>query len=225
MPRKNAVPAIKTCAVCQTLWIPKTRYQAARNQTCSQVCKNTLIGSKNEGKQKVALVVCATCGKPTKPRPPCHQKRRQSPLVYCSRSCWGKTRKVHMKSISPLGLRAVTPEARKLGALRGPLNGAWKGGATYRKRHGNYVSVKYVRCPPAFQAMARKDGYVMEHRLVMAMWVGRPLTRTETVHHIDHKPLNNPRSNLELWPDNRSHKLAEHGQLVEGAVNQLFLTA
>jgi hypothetical protein len=106
--------------------------------------------------------------------------------------------------------------------MRGPRNPAWKGGATYRKRHGNYVQVKYVRCPPELLAMARTDGYIMEHRLVMAAWCGRVLTRTETVHHCDHDPLNNARTNLELWPDNRSHKLAEHGRLAEGAANRAF---
>ena len=63
----------------------------------------------------------------------------------------------------------------------------------------------------------------MEHRLVMARWVGRPLTRTECVHHVDHNPLNNDRPNLELWPDNRSHKMAEHGLCAEGAANHVFL--
>ena len=72
--------------------------------------------------------------------------------------------------------------------------------------------------------MARTDGYVMEHRLVMARWVRRPLTRTECVHHLDHAPLNNPRTNLELWPDNRSHKMMEHGLIAIGAANRLFLT-
>jgi len=72
--------------------------------------------------------------------------------------------------------------------------------------------------------MARADGYVMEHRLVMAKRIGRPLLRVEVVHHGDHKPLNNDPSNLELWPDNRSHKMAEHGRIAEGAANRLFLT-
>ncbi|WP_369797852.1 HNH endonuclease [Cupriavidus sp. UYPR2.512] len=56
----------------------------------------------------------------------------------------------------------------------------------------------------------------------MAKWCGYLLTRTEVVHHVDHDPLNNARSNLELWPDNRSHKLAEHGRFVEGAVCRWF---
>lgn len=72
--------------------------------------------------------------------------------------------------------------------------------------------------------MARTDGYVMEHRLVMAQWIGRALTRTECVHHIDHNTRNNARSNLELWPDNRSHKLAEHGRIAIGAANRFSPT-
>jgi hypothetical protein len=86
------------------------------------------------------------------------------------------------------------------------------------------VIVKYVRCPLELLPMARTDGYVMEHRLVMAQRLGRPLLRMECVHHLDHQPLNNAKANLELWPCNRSHKSAEHGIIVEGAANRLFLT-
>ncbi len=90
------------------------------------------------------------------------------------------------------------------------------------KKKGNYKDIRYLRAPDWMLPMARKDGYVMEHRLVMAKWCGYLLTRTEVVHHVDHDPLNNARSNLELWPDNRSHKLAEHGRFVEGAVCRWF---
>lgn len=96
--------------------------------------------------------------------------------------------------------------------MRGPANHAWKGGVTIFKTHGNYAGVRYVRCPEAFRQMARKDGYVMEHRLFVAQAIGRCLSRVEVVHHVDHNPTNNTLSNLELWPDNRSHKLAEHGK-------------
>jgi hypothetical protein len=106
--------------------------------------------------------------------------------------------------------------------MLGAANPAWKGGVTLISRKGNYVQVRFVKCPPDLLPMARKDGYIMEHRLVMARWARRHLTRQECVHHLDHKPLNNPRTNLELWPDNRSHKLAEHGRFVEGAANLWF---
>ena len=59
--------------------------------------------------------------------------------------------------------------------------------------------------------MARKDGYVMEHRLVMAQSLGRLLMRTEVVHHIDHNPANNSINNLKLFTSNGQHKRAEGG--------------
>jgi hypothetical protein len=92
---------------------------------------------------------------------------------------------------------------------------------TYKRPKGNYIGPRYVRCPPDLLSMARSDGYVMEHRLVMARWVGRPLTRTECVNHIDRNPRNNDRSNLELYPTNGDHKRGEVGRFVEGVANRI----
>lgn len=139
----------------------------------------------------------------------------------CSRRCNGKLRGAEWAKHGSKGKAGWTASSRASYQLkmRGANNPAWKGGATYKHRHGNYVQVKYVRCPPNLLPMARKDGYIMEHRLVMACRVGRCLTRTEVVHHVDHNPLNNDPSNLELWPTNRLHKLAEAGKSVIGAAN------
>ena len=97
--------------------------------------------------------------------------------------------------------------------MYGAQNPAWKGGVTYKRPKGNYKGVKYVRCPQAFLAMARKDGYVMEHRLVVAQHLNMILTRTQVVHHIDHNPANNSPENLVLFANNTEHKKYEHGRV------------
>jgi hypothetical protein len=111
--------------------------------------------------------------------------------------------------------RAAWTEASKASyreKMTGPNNPAWKGGLTYFKRKGKYAdqSIKYVRCPEAFRAMARKDGYVMEHRLMVAKALGRPLLRSECVHHINHDATDNRLENLMLFASNDDHKRFEH---------------
>jgi transposase-like protein len=63
---------------------------------------------------------------------------------------------------------------------------------------GGYVAVLVPRDSPFAPMRRGKMGYVLEHRLVMAEFLGRPLRRSETVHHIDGDKANNAISNLEL---------------------------
>ena len=171
-------------------------------------------------------MMCETCGAD-------HQKpeawARRTKRSFCSRQCYWMWRKSdpgirkHLMSISAKGVEAGnTPEINAKKIHLGPDNPAWKGGVTYFRKHGNYKPIKYVRCPVDFLPMARMDGYVMEHRLKMARQCGYLLMRTEVVHHIDHDPQNNADHNLELWPDNASHKAAEHGRIVPGAACRFF---
>lgn len=83
---------------------------------------------------------------------------------------------------------------------RGAANHAYRGGVVVS--HG-YRLVLISPEHPYFEAMARK-GYVLEHRLVMAEMIKRPLLATETVHHIDGDKLNNALDNLQL-------RLGQHG--------------
>lgn len=229
MPRNRTLNySLRPCEICGAMWEPKDRYQATRNTTCSKECSNRKLARNRRGKGKkpselrrLTKVACAVCGQEVL-RQNCHLKRVKKPT--CSRRCNGMLRGQDWKQHAHKAARARTAQGRASyrKKMSGPSNPAWKGGVTYRHRKGNYVQVRYVRAPKWAKLMARKDGYVMEHRLVMAKRIGRTLLRVETVHHLDHRPLNNEDSNLELWPDNRSHKLAEHGRFAEGAVCRVF---
>jgi hypothetical protein len=162
-------------------------------------------------------VKCAECGKEFR-RPPSHLARVKSPT--CSRQCNGKARGRDWGLFGREAQKRRGPYVPRMGAD----NPAWKGGVTFRKGKGNYIGPVYVRCPPEFLPMARKDGYIMEHRLVMAQWVGRLLTRTEVVNHKNRNPRDNRRENLELYPSNGDHKRGEVGRFVPGVANRRFLT-
>ncbi len=55
-----------------------------------------------------------------------------------------------------------------------------------------------VRCPTKFPGMTNCDGYVAEHRFVMALYLGRALCKNEYVVHLDGDSLNNEISNLRV---------------------------
>jgi transposase-like protein len=74
---------------------------------------------------------------------------------------------------------------------------AWKGGRVKAGAEGAYVAVAVRRGEP-FADMANVTGYVLEHRLVMARSLGRSLTRSETVHHINGDKTDNRLENLQL---------------------------
>lgn len=154
-------------------------------------------------------VRCAVCGA-TVWRPRAWLKNVSLPT--CSRSCNGRLRGKELAKHAHKGRAAWTEDSERSyrEKMSGANNPAWKGGVTYFRKRGNYAPIKYVRCPPEFASMARKDGYVMEHRLVVARCLNRPLLRSEVVHHINRDPTDNRIENLMLFASNREHKLYEH---------------
>lgn len=92
--------------------------------------------------------------------------------------------------------RTVEPRPAK-----GARHAAWKGGRGLDTK--GYVSV-LLRPDDPLWCMANRKGRVLEHRLVMARHLGRPLVDTETVHHKDGNKENNLIQNLQL-------RTANHG--------------
>lgn len=109
----------------------------------------------------------------------------------------------------------------------GVKNNHWKGG---KYTENGYVFVKLISSD-FFYLMAKHDGYVYEHRLVMAKLLGRCLHRWEIVHHKHTKypagsvedKQDNRIENLQLVSDDR-HKqitiLEERIKFLEGKVDE-----
>lgn len=76
----------------------------------------------------------------------------------------------------------------------GPDHSNWKGGRVLRL---GYVLVHVADDDP-LAAMRTSGRYALEHRIVMARSLGRPLARRETVHHINGDKTDNRLANLQL---------------------------
>ena len=74
-------------------------------------------------------------------------------------------------------------------------NPRWSGGRMLDRDH--YVLVLVDDDDP-MACMRRYRGYVLEHRLVMARHLGRPLVESETVHHVNGDRTDNRIENLQL---------------------------
>lgn len=107
----------------------------------------------------------------------------------------GKGRVPFSKGLTKYDHPAIMKISEK---LSGENNYWWNGGV-------HITSSGYKMVVSRDHPNTNRDGYVLEHRLVMESIIGRFLTPEEIVHHRDHDRLNNDKNNLFLFPDNASH--------------------
>lgn len=130
---------------------------------------------------KLVWVACPDCRKERWVQ----QTRKTTDSARCS-SCAAKL--------------AISNGTRRI--LRGSELYNWKGG-----RHRDKQGYAYVRLAPSdfYFPMIKPNGYVREHRLVMAMHLGRCLHLWEVVHHKNGVKDDNRLENLELTTNGQHH--------------------
>lgn len=128
-----------------------------------------------------------------------HRKYIWAACEQCGRERW-------VISLKGQSIRKFCTCINGLADMRGELNPGWKGGR-YVSGAG-YIFVR-LSSNDFFYVMAHKNGYVLEHRLVVAKGLGRCLHPWEIVHH---KHTKYPAGSLEDKQDNSKENL----QLVSG---------
>ena len=119
----------------------------------------------------------------------------RTPDVTCRRCSRARlAAEGHFDRIRALPSRTANRDQRR------EKNPQWRGG---RRRHASGYVLVLLAADDPMRPMAQADGLVMEHRLVMARALGRPLHSMEQVHHLNGRKDDNRLQNLELWT--RSH--------------------
>jgi len=95
--------------------------------------------------------------------------------------------------------------------LKGEKNPSWKGGK-FKDKMG-YI---FIYNPNHPNAMHNK--YVLEHRLIIEKYLGRYLTKKETVHHINGIKDDNRLENLILFKNQSYHSRFRHLHMEEGII-------
>ncbi len=148
-------------------------------------------------------------------------ERRGKVLVTCP-NC-GETRHIQRVNIN-YGLKKNTftglchiCRTRQMGKRYGKLNrreknGKWKGG---RYTDSSGYGSRTIQPDNPFFCMADSNNRVLEHRLIVAIHLRRPLLSDEHVHHIDGNKTNNNIENLVLMSSAKHHQFERLLQIGE----------
>lgn len=195
----------KVCLVCgKIFYVKQCREQTAR--FCTQRCAREYLSGSNHPLWKGGKVtkICDQCGKEFKVTPALTDKSR-----FCSRKC------THKWVSENLHGEKNPKHGKPLFKLRGENNPNWKGGKRVIKTSGRVVVL-------ARETPDSKGSYRYESRVVMESFLGRPLNKSEVVHHKDGNLENNVIENLMLFPNQASHA-RYHNYLKRGKIADALL--
>lgn len=167
---------------------------------CSRACAN-------RRQQPKKLKTCETCGTVFGQRPRRDKAGNPRESRFCSLGCYLKAVKPEPRHCAHCG--SEIPQtgwayeakycSRSCYFAAMEHSGAWKGGR-------NIDADGYVRVWAPWSLEGRADGYALEHRLVMADAVGRPLADEEVVHHVNGDKADNRLENLMLFVNQSEHR-------------------
>lgn len=153
---------------------------------------------------------CQNCGREFRAYP---SRVKAGKAKYCSRGCYAAalskiTGQDHFRSgvKHTAKSRAKMSAARRATAKRGRENPNFKGHWMIRGyRHLNVAALPLEQADLAAEMLAKGRTGIPEHRLVMALHLGRPLGSSEVVHHRNGIKDDNRIENLEL-SNHTNHK-------------------
>lgn len=173
---------------------------------CSRACKNV-------GQITKQQLICPVCGIMFFRAPSCH-------AVYCGKSC-ARTA-LNLTDANPAFHRDVSgPNNPNWGQDHsGPKNPMWgkrkelatnwKGGRKTRPDGYVQVIVPDDHPYPTYQSTPTSCKYLLEHRRIMELSLGRYLLPEEVIHHKNGNNRDNRIENLELLPSQSEH-VRRHG--------------
>lgn len=144
--------------------------------------------------------ICEVCKKSFK----CYQYQRRGKYITCSNKCFGVIAKKLFEGRKNAWINKKTC-GKYLPHLSGKKHPRWKGGK-YKHSFG-YIFVYKPK-----HKYANKQGYILEHRLIMEKHIGRPVERKERVHHINGIPDDNRIENLKLFCNQSGHMAMCHSK-------------